>query len=171
MLATVPSRPGATLPGLTLRDIRPGDKALLAEGLARLSPRSAHARFLTAKATLTSRELRYLTEVDGHDHAALVAIDAAGRLVAVARYVRDHEDPAMAEVAVVVGDHLQGLGLGTRMGLELADRARHAGILRFTAIMLPDNTPAMKLFARISARLRSSFHDGVRELVAELNAA
>lgn len=171
MLAHAPSAAGARLPGLTVRDIRPGDKVLLAEGLARLSPQSAYRRFLTAKPSLTKAELRYLTEVDGNSHAALVAVDAAGRLVAVARYVRDHEDPRSAEVGVVVGDHLQGLGLGTRLGLELADRARQAGILRFTAIMLPDNTPALRLFQRLSARLQSTYHDGIRELVAELHAA
>jgi GNAT superfamily N-acetyltransferase len=170
MLATVPSRPGATLPGLTLRDISPGDKALLAAGLARLSPRSAHARFLAAKPRFSSSELRYLTEVDGHDHAALVAVDALGRIVAVGRYVRHVDDPTSAEVAVVVCDDLQGLGLGTRLGLRLAERARGAGIEHFTAIMLPDNTPALRLFSRISAHLRSSYHDGIRELIADLAA-
>lgn len=161
----------APAPGLTLRDIRPEDKLLLSAGLAHLSPASAHARFLAPKPRFTAPELRYLTEVDGVDHVALVAIDADGNLVAVARYVRDPAAPGSAEVGIVVGDHRQGQGVGTWMGLELADRARRAGIARFTAIMLPDNHAALRLFERITARLRSSNHDGVRELVADLAAA
>jgi GNAT superfamily N-acetyltransferase len=160
-----------TAPALQVRDIRADDKQLLAEGLSHLSPASIHARFLAPKPRLTSRELRYLTEVDGSDHVALVAFDTGGDLVAVARYVREPEDPTTAEVAIVVCDHLQGQGVGTRLGLHLADRARRNGVEHFSAIMLPENLAALRLFTRISARLHTAFHDGVRELVGDLRAA
>ncbi|MCW3017193.1 MAG: GCN5-related N-acetyltransferase [Solirubrobacterales bacterium] len=158
-------------PALHIRDIRADDKQLLAEGLSHLSPASVHARFLAAKPRLTSRELRYLTEVDGRDHVALIAFDTDGDLVAVARYVRHLEDPTTAEVGLVVCDRLQGQGVGTRLGLHLADRARRNGIEHFSAIILPENQAALRLFTRISARLHTAFHDGVRELVGDLLAA
>ncbi|WP_354700277.1 Acetyltransferase Pat [Paraconexibacter sp. AEG42_29] len=161
---------GSPVPGLTVRPIRPDDKAQLAAGLALLSEASIYRRFLAPKPRFTTTELRYLTEVDGLDHAALVAVDRTGALVAVGRYVRSQTDPESAEVAVVVADHLQGRGVGTWLGLQLADRARAAGILHFTAIMLPDNTAALRLLTRISAHLRTSYHDGVRELIADLAA-
>ncbi len=164
-------RPGLIPPALHVRDIRPDDKALLIDALAQLSQESIHARFLSPKPRLSSRELRYLTEVDGHDHVALLAFDDDGDLLGVARYIRDAADPTVAEVGIVVGDRLQGQGIGTRLGLLLADRARAAGIERFSAIMLPENRTALALFGRISARLHSELHDGVRELVAELRAA
>lgn len=157
--------------GLGLRDIRPDDKARLAAGLAALSPASVYARFLMAKPRFTTGELRYLTEVDGTAHAALVAVDRRGAIVAVARYVRWPHDPASAEIAVVVADELQGRGVGTWLGLALSERARAAGIEHFTATMLPDNTAALRLFGRLSTHLRSTYHDGVRELVADLRAA
>lgn len=157
--------------GLRLRDISPDDKAGLVAGLAALSPSSVYARFLMPKPRLTTAELRYLTEVDGDAHAALVAVDARGALVAVGRYVRWADDPEAAEIAVVVADDLQGRGVGTWLGLALADRARAAGITRFTATMLPDNVAALRLFGRLSTHLSSTYHDGVRELVADLRAA
>ena len=159
-------------PPITLRDIRPSDKALLADGITHLSLASAYARFLSAKPRFSEAELRYLTEVDGVDHVALLAFDARrpDRLVAVGRFVRDRDDPEQAEVGIVVADHLHGRGLGTMVGLALADRARILGIKRFSAIMLPENTAALALFARISAHLHSEVHDGVRELVADLAA-
>src|SRR3954469_12422372 len=89
---------------LLVRPISPADKALLAAGLTRLSETSIQRRFLGPKPRLTSSELRYLTEVDGHDHFAIVAVDAAGDIVAVARWVRDHDDPLSAEAAIVVAD-------------------------------------------------------------------
>jgi RimJ/RimL family protein N-acetyltransferase len=162
----VPSNP----PHVVIRAIRPSDRELLAAGMAKLSPESARRRFLTAKSSLSARELTYLTEVDGRDHVALVAVmaDAPGELAAVGRFVRLPEDPTTAEVAIVVADELQGRGLGRRIGVMLADEARALGIERFSATLLSDNAAAHRLFAAISRRLRSHHVNGLEELVAEL---
>ena len=155
-----------------IRPIRPEDKALLVRGMAELSPRSARLRFMAPKNRLTLAELRYLTEIDDVDHYALVAVfmDDPRRLAGVGRWVRDVEHPEAAEVAVVVGDCLQGQGLGSALGEALADGARARGIARFTAIMLPENTAAQRLFAHISGRLSTRVSDGTYELVADLAA-
>lgn len=157
---------------LLLRPIRPEDKLLLAEALRRLSAESVHKRFLSPKPRLSAAELRYLTEVDGESHVALVAVDPAdGRLVAVARYVRLEDDPATAEAAIVVGDRLQGRGLGRLLALRLADEARRHGITRFHATFLGENVPAKRLMAAIAERLGSGrAGSGTVELVAELAA-
>ena len=78
--------------------------------------------------------------------------------------------PRRAEVAVVVGDCHQGQGLGTALGIALADGARARGIARFTAMMLPENTAAQRLFAHISGRLSTRVEGGTYELVADLAA-
>jgi RimJ/RimL family protein N-acetyltransferase len=155
-----------------LRPIRPSDAALLSAGLARLSPESARRRFLTPKPRLSGAELRYLTEVDQVDHVALVAVpaDDPAALVGVGRWVRDREHPDAAEVAVVVCDDRQGQGLGTVLGLALADAARARGVTRFTATMLPENVPARRLFARISEHLDTAVRGGLYELTAALAA-
>jgi hypothetical protein len=95
---------------LYVRHIKPSDKEMLAAAWLQLSARSQYRRFLGAKPRLTKGDLRYLTEIDGHDHVALVAVrmDDPTRFVAVARYVRLKDDPQAAEVAVTVADHMQG---------------------------------------------------------------
>jgi RimJ/RimL family protein N-acetyltransferase len=155
-----------------VRPIRPDDKAMLARAMAALSPRSARLRFLAPKDHLTVAELRYLTEIDHVDHYALVAVfaDDPGRMAGVGRWVRDLAHPDAAEVAIVVGDCVQGEGLGTALGEALADGARARGIARFTAVMLPENTPAQRLFAHISGRLSTCVDGGVYELAADLAA-
>ncbi len=155
-----------------IRPIRPEDKALLVRGMAELSPRSARLRFMAPKNRLTLAELRYLTEIDQVDHYGLVAVfhDDPRRLAGVGRWVRDASNRGAAEVAVVVGDCLQGQGLGSALGEALADAARARGIARFTAVMLPENTAAQRLFAHISGRLQTRVSGGTYELVADLAA-
>jgi RimJ/RimL family protein N-acetyltransferase len=155
-----------------IRPITADDKALLVRGMAALSPRSARLRFLAPKDHLSLAELRYLTEVDHVDHYALVAVlaDDPSTLAGVGRWVRDGEHPEAAEVAVVVGDCHQGQGLGTALGVALADGARALGVGRFTALMLPENTAAQRLFAHISGRLSTRVEGGNYALVADLAA-
>jgi acetyltransferase len=155
---------------LRLRFIEPGDKILLAEGLRQLSSGSRRERFLAPKSALSPAELRYLTEVDGRDHVAIVAVleDDPATLAGVTRYVRDPERPAEADVAFVVADHLQGRGLGHALGVALADVARGHGVRRFTASLLGTNLAAQRLFASIARRVSAEYQAGIAELVAEL---
>jgi GNAT superfamily N-acetyltransferase len=159
---------------LLIRPIQPDDKARLAAGLTKLSETSVQRRFLGPKPRLTAAELRYLTEVDGHDHFAIVAVAPQWHcdIVASARWVRLADDPAAAEAAIVVCDALQGKGLGKALARMLADAARLNGIERIRATMLSDNPPALALMRVIAARLSDGGHSyGVHEVVAELAAA
>jgi GNAT superfamily N-acetyltransferase len=157
---------------LYVRHIKPSDKEMLAAAWRELSPRSQYRRFLSAKPVLTKPDLRYLTEIDGHDHVALVAVrlDEPNRLVAVARYVRLGDDPEAAEVAVTVGDAMQGKTIGKQLGVLLADEARGRGITRFTAALLAENRPALRLMSTMTDRLVSHIDHGVTDVVADLAA-
>jgi GNAT superfamily N-acetyltransferase len=153
-----------------IRPIRPSDRLRLAEAHGNLSAETQRRRYLGPKPRLTARELRYLTDVDGVDHVALVA-ERGGEIVGVARWVRNREEPTAAEAAIVIADGHQGQGLGRRLGLALADAARARGIERFTASLLRDNVAAHRLFAAISERLEARYESGIEELVAELRPA
>jgi branched-chain amino acid transport system ATP-binding protein len=137
-----------------IRQVRGSDAPLLAEGFARLSARSRQQRFLTAKQTLSAAELRFLTEVDHHDHEAIGALSPAdGRGVGIARYVRDPGAPEAAEIAVTIADDWQGRGLGTELLAQLSDRARQAGISRFTATTAYGNAAMARLLQNMGAEL------------------
>jgi GNAT superfamily N-acetyltransferase len=138
-----------------IRPIEPGDKQELQDGLHRLSEATVQRRFLVPKVRFTKAELHYLTEVDGHDHVALVAESERwpGTIVAVARYVRLDEDPDTAEAAIVVADELQGRGLGKLLAERIAEAAVHHGVRHFTAEMLGDNRAAHRLMDVLAERL------------------
>lgn len=156
-----------------IRSIEPGDKGLLAAGFRLLSDESRRRRFLAPKPRLTSGELRYLTEVDGRDHVALVAVEAehSNHIAGVGRFVRDREQPDIAEFAIVVGDPYQGEGLGRALGAVLVAEARTRGIKRFRALTQDDNEPVQRLIASIGRHLEYVANgDGTRELLADLAA-
>ena len=157
-----------------VRPIRPDDKPRLQAGLAALSQETVRRRFLSAKPKFSSRELRYLTEIDGHDHIALVAVPLGrpDRIVAVARAVRLADRPGTAELAIVVGDSLQRRGLGSELARLVAEAARREGIERIAGTMLLENEAAYRLMRRLGAPvLQQHSAWGVREVVIELAPA
>jgi len=128
-----------------LRWIRPADASLLREGFGRLSETSRRNRFFVALKDLPENVVRYFTDVDGVDHAALVALSVpekggAEQGLGVARFVRSKDEPFIAEVAVTVVDEVQRLGLGTLLLGTLAAAARERSVLKFKANVLWGNS-------------------------------
>jgi RimJ/RimL family protein N-acetyltransferase len=137
-----------------IRPVQSADAPLLADGFARLSATSRWMRFLTPKKELSPAELRFLTDLDHHDHEALGALDHRdGRGVGVARYVRQADDPWGADIAVTIVDEWQGRGLGTELLARLSDRAREENIQRFTALVAAENVAVGGLLRNARARL------------------
>jgi RimJ/RimL family protein N-acetyltransferase len=140
-----------------LRLVRADDKARLAAGVQGLSARTRYQRFLAPIPGLTDKTLRYLTEIDNEDHLAWIAVDpdAPGEpALGVARYVRSGSDSTVAEIAAVVGDEVQGRGLGSLLLSLLAESAREHGIRTFHAVVLEENRGVRRLLERLGARGR-----------------
>jgi RimJ/RimL family protein N-acetyltransferase len=156
-----------------IRPIRPDDAERLNAAYDALSEQSKYRRFLAAKPRLSESDTRYLVQVDGCNHVALVAtaVEDPNRIIGVARFVRLPEDPRTAEFAVVVGDPYQREGLGTALLERLADEAIGRGIRQFIATTLADNVAVHRLVARLAGRLARARHLGpVDELEIELAA-
>ena len=154
-----------------LRPIEPSDKQALVDAFDRLSYQSRYERFLTPLDSMSRSMQRYFTEVDQHDHVALVVFDPeTDRLVAVARFVRD-KDPAVAEAAITVDDAWQGRGLGTLLLQRLSERAREEGVKRFSAFVLAKNDDMLDLLRALGPTRVVSRSQGAVEVEAELPRA
>jgi GNAT superfamily N-acetyltransferase len=151
---------------IRLRQIRPTDRAKLVEGLARLSPESQYLRFFTTKVKFTEAELRYLTEIDGHDHFAIAAAilepdGTEGEGIAIGRFVRLHDEPTVAEPAIVVVDAMQHRGIGRILMERLIDAAIERGIRHFRSEFLAINRPMKELLAHLSPAAQFTSHGPV----------
>ncbi|MBK8254746.1 MAG: hypothetical protein IPK82_19060 [Polyangiaceae bacterium] len=138
---------------VTLRPIAPDDKEELLAAFERLSPTSRYLRFHSFKNTLTRDDLRYLTEVDGKDHFAIVATVPTHDLrkeigAGVARFVRDPNEKDLAEAAITVADDFQGKGLGKALFAppgSCGAKRRHPPLSRRSARRKRSNgTPASR---------------------------
>jgi GNAT superfamily N-acetyltransferase len=157
---------------LDVRPLEPSDMARLEQGLEHLSPRSRYRRFFTWVEQLSPRELTYLTTLDHDRHEALVAIDPhTHHGVAIARYVVTGAAPPTAEIAVTVNDAWQGIGVGTALLRELAVHARAHGIVRFSGLILGENTPMLKLLSSLGNVLSRTVENGTVELLVEIDEA
>lgn len=153
-----------------LRDITPEDKPLLRRFHERLSPETRYRRYHAVKGELTRGDLRYLTEVDGHRHVALVALAGDDELQAVARVVGPLEDdPQVAELAVVVADDAQESGVGRELLLALLRRARNEGYRRVVLEVQSDNHRALRFFQGLGAR-QLEHHGSVLRLGIDVDA-
>ncbi len=148
-------RDGSTV---RIRPISADDRELLRSGFEELSEHSRYMRFQAPTASLSDKQLAYLTDVDHHDHEALVALASARDatpasapgepdIVGVARFIRVHD--SVAECAIAVADDWQGRGVGTELLDRLVERARDEQIDRFTALVLAENAEAMRLLERL----------------------
>lgn len=142
---------------IRIRRVRPSDKARFVRAFSRLSSLSRYRRFLAHKRALSDAELRFFTEVDGHDHYALVAVKqgAAGRegeVVGVARYVCLDGNPDTAEIAVAVVDDHQRRGIGRLLLERLGQAAFEHGIRRIRVHLLAENLPVRRLLDELFGR-------------------
>jgi acetyltransferase len=118
-----------------------------------LGQESAEARFMGAPPSQSL--LRRLAVVEsGPGHACVLAeavatpgevVATPGEVVAEARCVPT--GPDVAELAVVVRDDHQGVGLGRMMLAALIERARSIGLTRLAATVSLRNTPMLRLLA------------------------
>ncbi len=136
---------------LYLRPVLPGDNERSTNGPVEFSSETLYRRFQSTRIP-TKSLMTYLFEVDYVDHFVWVMTDGPdGPVVADARFVRDEADPAVAEVAFIVGDAYQGRGIGTFLMDALAVAAGYDGVQRFTARVLAENLPMRTILDRFGA--------------------
>jgi RimJ/RimL family protein N-acetyltransferase len=129
--------------------VRPLDRQdgpALAAAVEHMSEQSRYRRFHTGISHLTEEMTATLTDVDHHDHEALLATpEDSGEIVGVARFVRTPERLDTAELAIGVADSWQRRGLATLLLRQLGERAAQVGIEHFTATILAENAPTIAL--------------------------
>ena len=133
---------------IVVAPVTPAARPLIERGIERVSAESSRRRFFTVRHRFSDRELDQMTRMDGWRRFALGAVSPGPEGAGIARFARSAADPRAAEVAVLVVDAWQGVGLGRRLMARIAHAALERGIERLTGIVLPDNDPMLGMLRR-----------------------
>jgi CRP-like cAMP-binding protein len=137
---------------LLLRPVLPGDSERSNNPTVEFSSETLYRRFMSTRAPSPSL-MNYLFQVDYIDHFVFVLLDGAdGPVVADVRFVRDVEDPSVAEIAFIVADDYQGRGIGNFLMDAVTVAARVGGVQRFTARLLAENHAMRGILERFGAQ-------------------
>jgi RimJ/RimL family protein N-acetyltransferase len=150
---------------VTVRPAQQSDVALLQEMHLRLSKESVYYRYLAPR-TPDREALQSLCFLDGRSGLALVATvqEPQEKVIAMACYAVDPDDPTAAEPAILVEDSYQGRGLGKRMFLALCRQAGQKGLERFECFTHPANHRVLCLIKGCGLRSECAYSQGVREI-------
>lgn len=150
---------------VTLRRLGHDDAAAVLALHEHLCDRDRYFRFFTLQPAPLRELAGRLTEpVEGI--YAVGAFDD-GRLIGVAHYTVV-DDPAVAEIAVVVAHEDHSVGVGTALLKHLAPIARSRGVERFAADVLGENHLMLTVFFDLGWHCEPSGYGSVRHLEIEL---
>lgn len=157
---------------INIRPLKDGDRHSLTTVWNHLSPLSIYHRFFSPKKSLSESDLAYLSHVDFKNHVALLAWikteseDSQNEdkdqeePVAIGRYIVIEEKPRTAEIAFVVDDPYQGLGIGTILMKHLSIIGRTTGIEIFKAYVLSENYRMLAVFSHCGLNSKRTQIDG-----------
>ncbi len=157
-----------------IRAIRPSDKAGIAEAFGKLAPESIYTRFFQAKKSLSNVELTKATEVDFENTVALVVtVESEGKetIIGGGRYSAGAPDAAgvrSAEIAFVVEEDYQGLGIAGCILKHLGCIGREKGIVQFEAEVLMQNKAMLAVFSRSGFPMKQTQTEGIIHVTLSL---
>ncbi len=150
-----------------LRPIKPEDEPLWLEMFQNFSEESIRYRFFQIiKDTPHEVRVRYCN-IDYDREIAIVAELNEGdrrRILGVVR-VSLEPDRKRGEIAFIVADPWQGLGLGTKMVEYAIEIAKEMGVETLYAIMLPDNYRAISLTRKMGFTLQKQEDGTIRGIL------
>ncbi len=148
------------------RAIKPSDEEGMRRLFYRFSDRAIYYRYFTPIKTMPHEKTQEYLNVDYRNVLSIVGLvgpPGQGQIIAEARYAR-HKDKPLVDVAFVVDEKYQGLGIATHLYGMLARLARQRGARGMTADVLASNQSMLKVFEKGKYPVQSRFEDGAHSL-------
>jgi L-amino acid N-acyltransferase YncA len=161
-----PMKSGGTI---WVRLARPEDAEAVAAMHERCSEQTLYRRYLTAVGQWRDVTLRRLT--GGHRGATLVVMSEEGTIVGLGHvFPVAPADSHTAEIAVIVEDAYQRLGIGTRLLRHMLDLAERLGFDEVVGTVLAQNNEMLRVLDATRLAWSRQVEDGVLTLRAPLPA-
>ncbi len=154
-----------------LRPVRISDEPRLREFFHRVSDETLHRRFMSIRTDMPHERLQEFVAVDPDRHLVVLALRPSDgqadlteeEVLGIGQYYIS-EDAHTAEVGMIVRDDLQHQGIGFELLDHLTQQAKKKGLLGFTAQVLIENRPMLKLFGKMGFSIMKRTTAGMYEL-------
>jgi acyl-CoA hydrolase/GNAT superfamily N-acetyltransferase len=158
---------------MLLRPVKISDEPGLKEFFYSLSDRSTQRRFISERKDMPHERLQDFVVIDYTREIIILAVlveELKETIVGVGQY-GVNANTHTAEVALVVRDTFQKQGVGTELLKYLTVLARRQGLLGFTAEVLVENQPMLRLFEKMGFDIQRRTEEGVVELRMQFRGA
>ncbi len=161
---------------VSLRAIKPSDEEAMRRLFYRFSDQTVYRRFFYPIRTMPHDKMQEYVNIDYGETMSVVALVGEAdqeTIVAEARYSMD-EESLYGDVAFVVDEKYQDLGIATYLYEMLIRLAKERGLKGFTATVLQANKGMMKVFENGHLPVNARLRDGIYKLTIpfeQLNSA
>jgi acyl-CoA hydrolase/GNAT superfamily N-acetyltransferase len=159
---------------IRFRAIKPSDEDEMRRLFYRFSDESVYYRYFSPIKTMPHAKMQEYVCIDYSKIMSIVGLigdPGSGHIIAEARYVKEHLNSLEADVAFVVDEAYQGLGIATFIYKMLIRLAKERGIKTFTADVLSTNNSMMKVFERGEMPIKARMEGGIYHLTIQLDEA
>jgi len=152
------------------RAIKPSDEEEMRRLFYRFSDQSVYYRYFAPIKTMPHSKMQGYVNIDFSRVMSIVGVvgePGQGHIIAEARFIRDEKGPT-ADMAFVVDEEYQGIGIATDLYKLLIRLAKDRGIQYLTADVLATNKGMMKVFEKEGAPVTAKLDYGVYHLTIPL---
>lgn len=149
-----------------LRPVRIDDEPLLKDFFYGISDKSLYRRFLSVRNDMPHERLQEFVVIDYSREMVILVIDKEQEretVIGVGQYSMD-SNMHTAEVALIVKDNYQRMGVGYKLLKHLTYLAKSQGLLGFTADVFGINEPMLNLFGKMEFDMTRKWSSGVVSL-------
>jgi acyl-CoA hydrolase/GNAT superfamily N-acetyltransferase len=148
------------------RAIKPSDEEEMRRLFYRFSDEAVYYRYFSAVKTMPHSRMQEYVNIDFSRIISIVGIieeQGHEHIIAEARYIKNSQN-LFAEVAFIVDEKYQHLGIATYMYQVLIRLAKNDGLQGFTADVLSSNIEMMKVFSKGGHKTSAKLEDGLYDV-------
>jgi len=151
-----------------IRAIKPSDEDEMRRLFYRFSEQAIYYRYFNPIKTMPHDRMQEYVNIDYRTVISIVVvIEEAERekIIAEARYIRLKDmDQSYAEIAFIVDEDYHGLGIASFLLTSLIRIAKERGVRGFTAEVLIDNAPMLRVFEKAHFSVKGLPRQGICSL-------
>jgi acyl-CoA hydrolase/RimJ/RimL family protein N-acetyltransferase len=152
---------------ILLRPVRMNDEPMIKDLFYSLSDQSLKRRFMSMRKDVPHKMRQDFVVIDYSEEMIILATILQNRkeiAIGMGQFIKN-ENTHSAEVAFTVSEDFQHQGVGTELLTYLTQLAKNEGLLGFTAEVLIENEPMLRVFEKMGFDMHKVIESGAYSLV------